>query len=86
MRQVIAVKRKAQEGGFFRRPLSKYFRSLLQPSSPTSAVCNPSEYIEKLYKYTLKACVIKSQYVKKALPSMYCLCVCVCVCEMHARK
>lgn len=33
--------------GFFRGPLSKYFRSLLTPTSPTSAVCNPSEYSEQ---------------------------------------
>ena len=34
---------------------------------------------QRLHKYTLKACVIKSQYVKNALPSMYSVCVCVCV-------
>jgi len=33
---------------------------------------------ERLHKYTLKACVIKSQYVKKVLPPMS-ICVCVCV-------
>jgi hypothetical protein len=33
---------------------------------------------ERLHKYTLKACVIKSQYVKKVLPPMS-TCVCVCV-------
>ncbi len=32
---------------------------------------------QQLHKYTLKACVIKSQFVKNALPSMYSVCVCV---------
>jgi hypothetical protein len=33
---------------------------------------------QRLHKYTLKTCVIKSQYVKNAIPSMYSvLCVCV---------
>ena len=30
-----------------------------------------------LHKYTLKACVIKSQYVKNALPCMYSVCACI---------
>ena len=36
---------------------------------------------EKLHKYTLKTCVIKSQYVKKAFhPCLVCVCVRLCVC------
>jgi hypothetical protein len=35
---------------------------------------------ERLHKYALKACVIKSQYVKNGRPFMYSVRVCVFVC------